>query len=349
MNSLLKRQIRKHLTKGLENDPNFTVFINAVDRSYNNFDDHFEMLQRAMSISSDELFTANEQLRQETKAQKEVITKLKSVFENLKFSNSVSENQSENLELEGSKLIDLIDNKTKEIVDVNTQREILLTQLAQQNKELNDYSQMISHDLKSPLRAIDALTSWFIEDYEDMLGISGIESIDLIRSNVKKMDNLINGILDYSSIDINQIDSYDVNTNKLVDHIVDAQPLTSNISIVKLSVLPIVHGNKFRLKQIFQNLINNAIEYNNKVDGLIEIGLEHDKDFWKFYVKDNGKGIEEKYYGKIFKTFQKLENNPESSGIGLSIVKKIVNLYGGKVWVESEINIGSTFFFTIKK
>jgi light-regulated signal transduction histidine kinase (bacteriophytochrome) len=349
MNSLLKRQIRKHLDEGLENDPNFTQFINAVDLSYDNFDDHFEMLQRAMSISSDELFAANEKLRQETIAQKEVITKLKNVFDTFKFNTKPSEDLVDNLELDGSKLVDLIDSKTKEVVEINTQRENLLTQLAQQNKELNDYTHMVSHDLKSPLRAIDALTCWLGEDYEEMLGISGNESIDLIRNNVKKMDNLINGILDYSSIDINKIDFYDVNTNRLVTHIIDTQLLPSNIAIVKRSILPIIHGNKIRLKQLFQNLINNAIQNNNKVNGLIEIGLEHDKDFWKFYVKDNGKGIERKYFGKIFKTFQKLENNSESSGIGLSIVKKIINLYGGEIWVESEIDVGSTFYFTIKK
>lgn len=349
MNSLLKRQIRKHLNKGLENDPNFIEFINAINRSYNNFDDHFEMLQRAMAISSDELFTANEQLRQETIAQKEVITKLKSVFETLKFSDFISENQSEKIELDGSKLIDLIDDKTKEIIEINAQREILLTQLARQNQELSDYAHMVSHDLKSPLRAIDTLTSWFKEDYKDKLGDSGNDSIDLIRNNVEKMDTLINGILDYSTIAKNQTEFYEVDTDKLVEDIIFMLLQPEHISIKKLSVLPIVMGDKYRLQQLFQNLIDNAIKYNDKEEGLIEIDVNDEHDFWKFSIKDNGKGIEEAYFEKIFKTFEKLENNPESSGIGLSIVKKIVNLYGGKIWVESEINVGSTFYFTMKK
>tara|TARA_R110000772_G_scaffold213581_1_gene324145 strand:+ start:80 stop:1129 length:1050 start_codon:yes stop_codon:yes gene_type:complete len=349
MNSLLKRQIRKHLAKDLENDPNFTEFINAVNRSYDNFDDHFDMLQRAMSISSEELFDANEQLRHETIAQKVVITKLKSVFNTLKPYSLSRDTQSDNLELDGSKLVDLIDNKTKGIVEIDTQRQALLTQLAYQNQELNDYAHMISHDLKSPLRAIDALTSWFKEDYKDKLGDSGNDSIDLIRNNVEKMDTLINGILDYSTIAENQMDFYEVDTDKLVEDIIAMVLLPSNISIVTLSVLPVVNGDRYRLQRLFQNLIDNAIKYNDKALGLIEIGVEDENDFWKFYVKDNGKGIEEAYFDKIFKTFQKLENNPESSGIGLSIVKKIVTLYGGKIWLESEINVGSTFYFTIKK
>ena len=110
-----------------------------------------------------------------------------------------------------------------------------------------------------------------------------------------------------------------------------------------------VKGDKYRLQQLFQNLIDNAIKYNDKANGLIEIGVIDANEFWQFYVKDNGKGIETAYFDKIFKTFQKLENNPNSSGIGLSIVKKIVSLYGGKVWLESEIHKGTTFYFTLKK
>jgi light-regulated signal transduction histidine kinase (bacteriophytochrome) len=349
MNSLLKRQIRKHLGKDLENDPKFTEFINVVNQSYDNFDDSFEMLQRAMSISSDELFSANKQLRQEANTQKEVITKLKSVFDTLKFYNLSSENQSDNLELDGSKIVDFIENKTKEIVEINTQRETLLIQLSNQNQELNDYAHMVSHDLKSPLRAIDALTCWLKEDYKNALDDSGNDSIDLIRNTVEKMDALITGILDYSTITEDQKAFYEVDTDKLIEDIIAIMLLPSNISIIKLSVLPVVNGDKHRLKQLFQNLIDNAIKYNDKALGLIEIGVEDENDFWKFYVKDNGKGIEEAYFDKIFKVFQKLENYTESSGIGLSIVKKIINLYGGKIWVESEINVGTIFYFTIRK
>ena len=108
-------------------------------------------------------------------------------------------------------------------------------------------------------------------------------------------------------------------------------------------------GDKYRLQQLFQNLIGNAISYNDKTNGIVEIGAGSKGDMWEFYVRDNGKGIEPVYFDKIFNTFQKLENNIESTGIGLSIVKKIVTLYGGKIWLTSTLNKGTTFYFTLKK
>ena len=125
--------------------------------------------------------------------------------------------------------------------------------------------------------------------------------------------------------------------------------IPEHISITKKGSFPVLQGNKFRLQQLFQNILDNAIKYNDKASGRIEIGVENKDLFWEFYVKDNGKGIAKTYFDKIFKTFEKLENNMQSSGIGLSIVKKIIDLYGGEVWLTSELNKGTTFFFTIKK
>ena len=349
MNSLLKRQIRKYLSQEKASSEGLEEFLDAISRSYSNFDEQYVMQQRAMSISSEELFDANEQLKNEAIAQKEVIDKLKHVIETLKFYELPEKEKLENADLDGLKLVEFIDNQTKKIVKINKQREKLLNELAHQNQELSDYAHMVSHDLKSPLRSIDTLTSWLKEDYFDKLGDKGNDSINLIRNNVEKMDTLINGILDYSTISKNQIEFYDVDTNKLVEGIMDMMILPNHISIVKHSVLPKVKGDKYRLQQLFQNLIDNAIKYNDKDEGHIEIGVEDKNEFWEYYVKDNGKGIEQAYFDKIFKTFQKLENNPESSGIGLSIVKKIVTLYGGEIWVKSEINKGATFYFTLKK
>lgn len=229
------------------------------------------------------------------------------------------------------------------------QQQFLLNNLERQNQELSDYAHMVSHDLKSPLRSIDALTSWLKEDYKHILGDKGNDSINLIRNNVEKMDTLINGILDYSTISKNQTEFYDVDTNKLFENIMETMIVPPHISIIKKTHLPIIKGDKYRLQQLFQNLIDNAIKYNDKAEGRIEIDAEEVNEFWKFSIIDNGKGIEEAYFNKIFKTFQKLENSPGSSGIGLSIVKKIVTLYGGKIWLESELNIGTTFYFTIKQ
>ncbi|APY08078.1 hypothetical protein BWZ20_07095 [Winogradskyella sp. J14-2] len=228
------------------------------------------------------------------------------------------------------------------------EQEQLLNNLEVQNKELSDYAHMVSHDLKSPLRSIDSLATWLKEDYDAKLDDKGKESLGLIRSSVDKMDALINGILEYSTIGKNKVEVYDVDTNKLIDDISESLHVPSHFSIIKRN-LPVIRGDKYRLQQLFQNLITNALNYNDKEKGIIEIGVQEKNHFWQFYVKDNGKGIEKKYFDKIFNTFEKLENNLESTGIGLSIAKKIVDIYGGNIWLTSKVSEGTTFFFTIKK
>ena len=126
-----------------------------------------------MSISSDELFNANHQLRNEAIAQRDVINKLKHVIETLKFYKLPEHQDTDNIDLDGSKLIDFIDSQTKEIVEINKQREELLNELAHQNQELSDYAHMVSHDLKSPLRSIDSLTAWLKEDFKDHIDEPG--------------------------------------------------------------------------------------------------------------------------------------------------------------------------------
>ncbi|RED46730.1 phospho-acceptor domain-containing protein [Winogradskyella eximia] len=348
MNSLLKRQLRKYLSEELKSSEELKTFLAAIDSSYNNFDEQSAMIQRAMSISSDELYSANRKLQEEAKEQKELIDKLKDVINTLKFYNLKEDEKADAVELKSTDLVDFIDNQTKEIIEMNKQKESLLNELAHQNQELSDYAHMVSHDLKSPLRSIDTLTAWLKEDYKDAFDANGEKTLSLIRTNVEKMDTLINGILEYSTIGKNQIDVYDVNLNNLINNIVSILQVPENISVIKTD-LPIIRGDKYRLQQLFQNLIGNAIAYNDKAQGKIEIGFTDKNIFWEFYVKDNGKGIEDVYFEKIFKTFEKLENNGESTGIGLSIVKKIVNLYGGTIWLTSKPNEGTTFYFTLKK
>ena len=129
------------------------------------------MIQRAMAISSDELYAANRKLQNEAEEQKEVIDKLKSVIDTLKFYNLKEDEKAEDVELTGSNLVDFIDNQTKEIVEINKQKQSMLNELAHQNQELSDYAHMVSHDLKSPLRSIDTLTTWLAEDYKRSLMI----------------------------------------------------------------------------------------------------------------------------------------------------------------------------------
>ena len=350
MNSLLARQIRKNLSSEVLALPEMERFLKSVNLSYENFDDQFNMLQRAMSISSEELFEANEKLMLETKSQKRIIDRLNEISEALRieFGKEITED-SEDALIVGGKLLDYIENQTQEILEMNTQREVLLKNLAHQNQELSDYAHMVSHDLKSPLRSISTLCTWLQEDYKDKLGEEGGATVSLINQNVEKMDVLIKGILEYSTIDKVKVERYDVDIQELLDAITKSIYIPDNVSFQFENHYPIVKGDKFRLQQLFQNLMVNAVKYNDKENGVVSVKFKDLGDFWEFEIADNGKGIEEKYFDKIFQTFQKLENTHESTGIGLSIVKKIIELYKGKIWLTSTPGEGTTFFFTIKK
>ncbi len=348
MNSLLKRQLRKYLPKDLQSNKDLQVFLDAVDRSYKTSEDQLTMLQRVSALSSEELFNSNNQLRQESKAQKEIITKLRNVINTLKFYGLKGGDLLENED--SLKLVDFIDNQTKEIIEINKQKDILLSNLERQNQELNDYAHMVSHDLKSPLQSIDALTTWIKEDYFDTLGVGGREVINHIRENVEKMDTLLLGILEYSTIGKVEKETYEVDLNVLINNLRVTLENPNNVKISIPRKLPIIRGNQSRLELLFQHLIYNAIKFNDKgKDGFVEICFSDKNIYWQFSIKDNGIGIEEKYFDKIFIAFQKLENDYRSTGIGLSIVKKIIETYSGEIWLKSIPNVETTFHFKIKK
>ena len=341
MNSLIKRQINKFLKPELLKD--VKDFLVAVNDSYNNFDDQLTMSQRAMMISSDELFEANQKLREEAEGLKEINKNLEDVL------NSMNLDVSKVATETNFNTSDFVKKQALEIITINKQREQLLKSLEEQNKELNEYAHVVSHDLKAPLRNIYTLVNWVIEDNKDQMGDHCLTSLNSVLYNVEKMDVLIKGILEYSTID--KIESEDrlIDFNVLCDETVRTLFVPNTMTIKIQENLPKVFGNTSRFKQVFQNLIQNAINYSDKDNGIIEVGYEDKNDHHLFYIKDNGIGINPKYFERIFKVFTKLESNSQSSGIGLSIVKKIVHYYKGEIWVESQENMGSTFYFTLPK
>jgi signal transduction histidine kinase len=348
MNSLLKRQLRKYLPKELQSNKDLEVFLDAVNKSYTTSEDQFAMLQRAASISSDELFQSNEKLKDETVSQKKIIDKLNNVINTLKFYGLDEVNNLE--DTDSLKLVDFIDNQTKEIIEINKEKDKLLKSLEQQNQELNDYAHMVSHDLKSPLQSIDAITTWIREDYFTDLGEGGREIINLVKENVEKMDTLIEGILEYSTIGKIKKKQYEIDLNILLEDLIITLDNPEDIAIELPEDLPVILGDQHRLELLFFHLLENAIKFNDKADkGFVKISFIDETDFWKFIITDNGKGIEKNYFDKIFVAFQKLDNNYKATGIGLSIVKKIVEAYRGKIILESTPNIGTTFIFTLKK
>ncbi len=232
---------------------------------------------------------------------------------------------------------------------LESQKDKLLNELGKSNEELQDYAHMVSHDLKAPLRKIDTLVSWFKEDYKNSLDAQGVEALDLIRGTVEGMENLIKGILVYSSLNYDNTELYFIDLNKLVEEISSMLHIPDRATVNIVNELPTIKGDKYRFLQLFQNLIHNAIKYNDKAEIKVNISCENFGKYWKFCVEDNGNGIKEEYLKRIFEVFQKLDNKHDSSGIGLSIVRKIVDAYEGEVYAESELGIGTKIFFTLKK
>ncbi len=229
------------------------------------------------------------------------------------------------------------------------EKEQILKDLRKSNAELNDFAHVVSHDLKSPLRSMNALITWMQEDYSEFLKEVEDTHFEMLIKKIDKMDHLINGILKYASVDKIEKQVKNININIIVQDILETIFIPSHIKIVVKEELPVIKGDKFRLQQLFQNLLSNAIKYTDKEEGLVVIDCVSDGIYWEFSVQDNGVGIDEKYFKKIFKVFQVLEEGENSTGVGLSIVKKIIDLYNGKIWLESTKNIGTTFYFTLLK
>jgi PAS domain S-box-containing protein len=229
--------------------------------------------------------------------------------------------------------------------------EEFLKELERSNTELEEFAYVVSHDLKAPLRAINQLAGWLSEDYGHALDDEGREHIGLLLTRVKRMDNLIDGILQYSRAGRIREKKEKTDLNKAVQEIIENIAPPDSIRVTIKKKLPVILAERVRIQQVFQNLIGNAIKYMDKPKGEIEVSCADDGDMLRFSVSDNGPGIDEKYHEKIFQIFQTLESRDkrESTGVGLSVVKKIVELYGGRVWVESEVGKGSTFFFTLPK
>jgi len=250
-------------------------------------------------------------------------------------------------------LSEAIEHKQAEqaLEKLNKNLEATVKELNRSNKELQNFAHIVSHDLKAPLRGIRTLASWISTDYADKLDKDGREKIDLLLNRVERMHNLIDGILQYSRIGRVKDEKIQVNLNELVPNIIDLIAPPESITVTVENELPVIECEKTRIIQVFQNLLSNAVKYMDKPQGQIRIGCVEENGSWKFSVADNGPGIEEKHFEKIFQIFQTLapRDEVESTGVGLTLVKKIVEMYEGRIWVESKIGEGSTFFFTLPK
>lgn len=242
---------------------------------------------------------------------------------------------------------EMLEARANELAQINT----LLLQttglLERRNQELDQFAYVASHDLKAPLRAIANLSTWIEEDVGDQLPAESQEHMRLMRGRVHRMEALIEGLLAYSRIGRKEVPTETFSLQDFLAEVIDLQAPPDDFVINLPSHLPTITAKRLILRQVFSNLISNAVKYNDKPQGKIDIQF-HDKDsYYEFLVSDNGPGIAPQYHDKIFQVFQTLEprDKTESTGIGLSIIKKIIDTEGGEINVDSQLGEGTTFHF----
>lgn len=248
-------------------------------------------------------------------------------------------------------LIDAFNEMLAQIQKADAALILQSVELEKRNRELNEFAYIVSHDLKAPLRAINSLASWLATDYADRFDAEGNEQLSLLMARVTRMNNLIDGILAYSRAGRLHEEKVQINVNDVVHEVIAMLAPPASVDVRVEPVLPTLIGEPTRLHQVFQNLISNAVKFLDKPHGQIRIGCTDDGPCWRFSVADNGPGIDAQYFDKIFQIFQTLSprDERESTGIGLTVVKKIVEEWGGRVWVDSVVGQGSTFSFTVPK
>lgn len=247
-----------------------------------------------------------------------------------------------------------VDSTTKALRQKVLDMKEVNTKLELSNKELEEFAYIASHDLKSPLRNVAGFIQLLERRSSERLTQEDREYIQLAVNGVKHMDNVINDILSMSKVNQQDLKKKNINLDSVVKEIIGDMShhiQTKQVDIQLTSTLPKVYFSETNAKQLFQNLISNAIKYQNKPQPKVEIGYQTEHNHYCFFVKDNGIGIEPEYKTKIFQMFQRLHspNRFSGTGIGLSICKKIVEHNKGQIWFESEPGLGTTFYFTLPK
>ncbi|MEM8777944.1 MAG: PAS domain-containing protein [Cyanobacteria bacterium P01_G01_bin.49] len=272
---------------------------------------------------------------------------------------NIKEYESEILGVSGT-LTDITERKQNEALlqtkanELTTLNLLLLTttaQLEKRNQELDQFAYVTSHDLKAPLRAIANLSQWLEEDLEDKLDEETTYQMQLLRKRVHRLENLINGLLQYSRVGRIETKIQQTNINQLLNDILESLTYPPEFDIEIQENMPTFFTSYLPLQQVFANLISNSIKHHNRPNGKVIIAAKELENTYEFSVRDDGVGIAPEYHEKIFTIFQTLEarDKTENTGVGLSIVKKIVEGQGGKITLESKRGEGSTFRFTWPK
>ena len=215
-------------------------------------------------------------------------------------------------------------------------------------KDLEQFAYVTSHDLKAPLRAIGNLAGWIEEDLQEKLNNETREQLNLLKDRVKRMHSLIVGLLEYSRVGRTEGSKDRVDTRELLEEIVDSLSPPKEFTIRIGEDMPVFHADRLQLGQVFSNLISNSIKHHRRRKGKVWVTAEDKGEFFEFCVADNGPGIAPEYHGKVFMMFQTLETTDYAgnTGIGLALVKKIVQEQGGTITLDSAEGKGTSFRFT---
>lgn len=262
-------------------------------------------------------------------------------------------NNKHNLLLTVSEISERV-RREQEIQELNEELQVNIERLELVNKELEAFSYSVSHDLRAPLRAIHGFLSILEENLNEKVDDEGIRLMSIVKDNALRMGLLIDELLAFSKINRVDIKKTNIDFNSLIDYAFLENSTPEQREKIKLSVakLPNIKGDSNLFQHVWSNLLSNAIKYTSKTqDPVIEIGFTELQDAYEFFIKDNGAGFEMNYADKLFGVFQRLHSDKEFEGIGvgLAIVKRIVNRHGGRVWAEGEVGKGSKFYFTVKK
>lgn len=226
--------------------------------------------------------------------------------------------------------------------------------LVRSNTELNQFAYVVSHDLKEPLRMVTSYVQLLARKYQEKLDDSANEFIGYAVEGATRMYALLDDLLEYSRVGTQSATPLKpVDVNQVVGRaLADIQPaILSGGAEVAVDLLPVVPGDATQLYQVFQNLLTNSLKFQRAERPKVHVGVKEESDAWRFFVRDNGIGIDPQFHDRIFTLFQRLHTRGEftGTGVGLSICKKIVERHAGKIWVESEKDHGSTFYFTLPK
>ena len=227
-------------------------------------------------------------------------------------------------------------------------------QLETANKELEAFSYSVSHDLRTPLRAVDGFSQAVLEDFGPQLPDEGRRQLKVIRESAQRMGALIDDLLKYARLNRQELKRQEIDTSKLVRGALDelGSPWRDRLVNVRIADMPSSFGDPVLLKQVWLNLLSNALKYTGKRDRAeIEVGCTRTNGAKTFFVRDNGTGFDLRYADKLFGVFQRLHRADEfeGTGVGLAIVQRVVHRHGGRVWADAQVDRGATFYFTLEK